>query len=104
MSTQQAQHEQGVRGGALFKLLVMLVVIFAFGALAWMLFLPVIVTRQIRQHSGFDATVERLAFNPLTGSIELRGFTLTNPPTFPVSDFLQLRQFQATAKVRTLFS
>lgn len=103
-SPPKAHHQRRIRGGVLFKLLMMLVVIFAFGALGWMLFLPVIVTRQIRRHSGFDATVERLAFNPLTGSMELRGFILTNPPTFPVSDFLQLRQFQATAKVRTLLS
>ena len=104
MSIEPARDQRRTRGGALFKLLVLLVVIFAFGALAWMLFLPVIVTSQIRRHSGFDATVERLAFNPFTGAMELQGFVLTNPPTFPVSDFLHLRQFQATTKITTFFS
>jgi uncharacterized protein involved in outer membrane biogenesis len=104
MSGETGMGARASRGGVLFKLLILLVVIFAFAALAWMLFLPGIVTSQFRRQSGFDATVERLVFNPLTGSVEIRGFVVTNPPTFPISDFLHLQEFRATAKVRTLFS
>lgn len=95
---------QFARGGVLARLLVVLVVIFAFLALAWMLFLPQLVTGQLRKRSGFDATVERLAVNPVTGTMEMRGFILTNPPTFPVADFVELREFRANAKVTSLFS
>lgn len=91
-------------GGALFKLLVLLTVIFAFGALAWMAFLPVLVTTQLRAKTGFDASVEQLAVNPLTGRVTLRGLVVTNPPTFPETPFLELREFRANAQVFSLFS
>ena len=91
-------------GGVLVKLALFLVVIFAFLALGWMLFLPRMITGQIRKHSGFDASIERVAINPLTGDIELHGFVLTNPPTFPSPEFIELREFQAEARASTLFS
>jgi uncharacterized protein involved in outer membrane biogenesis len=69
-----------------------------------MLFLPQIVTTQLRKRTGFDATIQRLSVNPVTGTVEMRGFVLTNPPTFPVSDFIELREFRANAKASTLFS
>jgi len=84
--------------------MVFLVVAFAFLALGWMLFLPTILTRQLRTRSGFDATVDRLAFNPITGRIEMRGFVVSNPPTFPLRDFIELREFRANADVGSLFS
>jgi hypothetical protein len=94
----------GQRGGALGKLIMFLVVVFAFVALAWMLFLPLLLTKQLRRRSGFDAQVNRLAVNPFTGSIELQGFVLENPPTFPVLDFLELRQFRAHSTLSSLLS
>ncbi|HTO02657.1 MAG TPA: hypothetical protein VL069_03095 [Opitutus sp.] len=85
-------------------MLTFLVVIFAFVALAWMLFLPKLVTSQIRTRSGFDATIERLAVNPVSGTIEMKGFVLTNPPTFPIEDFLEVREFRASVRPTSLFS
>lgn len=92
------------RGGVFFKLLVFLVVVFAFIALAWMLFLPMILTNQLRTRSGFDATIQRLTVNPVSGTIELRGFVLTNPPTFPEPDFIELREFSANVQIASVFS
>ena len=92
------------RGGALVRVLIFLVIIFAFLALAWMLFLPKVVTGQIRMRTGFDATIRRLAVNPVSGTIEMKGFVLTNPPTFPIEDFLEVREFQASARPTSLFS
>ena len=69
-----------------------------------MLFLPLAFTTQVRQRTGFDVTVQSLAVNPFTGTIELRGLVLTNPPTFPTRDFLDLRRFSADVEVLTLFS
>lgn len=88
----------------MFKLLVFLAVVFAFAALAWMLFLPVVVTSQLRARTGFDATLGQLSVNPFTGEIEVRSLVLTNPPTFPVKEFLELRTFRANANVLSLFS
>ena len=94
----------GSRGGALFKLFVVLAVLFAAGALAWMLFLPAVVTAQLRSRTGFDATVQSLAVNPFTGRVALRGLVITNPPTFPEHEFIEVREFSANAEVFSLLS
>ncbi len=91
------------RGGCLVKLLVFFVFMGAALALAWMLFLPVIFTQQIRRRTGFDADVSSFALNPCTGRIAVRGLVITNPPTFPVPDCLQLRAFEANADVWSCF-
>lgn len=92
------------RGGAFVSVLVFFSVIFALAALAWMLFLPMIFAEQLQRRTGFDVTLRSLAVNPCAGTIELRGLVLTNPPGFPVRDFLQLREFRAEAQVMTLLS
>ena len=82
-----------VRGGALTKIIVFLLVAFAFLALGWMLFLPQLITTQIRKSTGFDAKIDRLAASPMSGNVQIRGFVLTNPPTFPIADFIELGEF-----------
>lgn len=91
-------------GGALSKLLLVLAVLFAAAALAWMLFLPAVLTSQLRARTGFDATVQSLAVNPFTGRVHLRGLVVTNPPTYPVRDFMEVREFQSDLQVLTLLS
>ncbi len=88
----------------MLKLLVFLVVIAAFAALAWMLLLPVVFTNRIRASTGFDATVTSLVVNPVSGTVRVKGFGLTNPPTFPVSEFLGVREFSADVRMKTLWS
>jgi uncharacterized protein involved in outer membrane biogenesis len=92
------------RGGALFKLLVALVVLCAAAALAWMLFLPSVLTSQLRTRTGFDATVQSLAVNPFTGNVELRGLVVSNPPTFAEREFIEVREFHANLEVFSLLS
>lgn len=92
------------RGGALLPLLAVLAVLFAFAALAWMLFLPALVMYQVRQRTGFDATVERLVVNPFTGEIDARGLVIANPPTYPVKDFLVVRRLTADVEMLSLLN
>jgi len=92
------------RGGIFFKLLVFLAAVFALAALAWMLFLPEFVTRQIRTRTGFDATVASLSCNPFTGRLTIRGLVLTNPAGFSTGDFVQLREFRMDGDLLSLFS
>jgi len=92
------------RGGILTKAIVVLAVLFAVAALAWMLFLPAIATSQLRSRTGFDAKVQSLSVNPFTGVVHIRGLTVTNPPTFPVPEFLTLREFEADAEVFSLLT
>jgi hypothetical protein len=96
--------ERPCRGGIFSQLLVLLAALLALGAFAWMLFLPEVVTGQIRSRTGFDASVASLSCNPFTGRLTIRGLVLTNPATFPTGDFVQLREFRAVAGVWSLFS
>ena len=91
-------------GGIFFKLVLFLAAVFALGALAWMLFLPEVVMREIRGRTGFDATVASLSCNPFTGRLTIRGLVLTNPPGYSTGDFVQLREFRASGDWWSLFS
>lgn len=92
------------RGGCLVKLFLLFAVAVAVGALAWMLFLPIWVTAEIRARTGFDASVASLSCNPFGGKVTVRGLVLSNPATFPKRDFVELREFAAEAEVWSLFS
>ena len=93
-----------LRGGELFKLLVFLAVAFAAVALAWMVFLPAVLTSQLRSRTGFDATIQSLTANPFTGRVHLRGLVVANPPTFPTHEFMEVREFQSDLQVWSLLS
>lgn len=91
------------RGGCLFRLMLFLAFIGAAFGLAWMLFLPSVFCGRLRNRTGFDAEVASLAVNPFTGRIVLRGLVVTNPPTFPTPEFLQVSNFEAGIDLWTLF-
>jgi uncharacterized protein involved in outer membrane biogenesis len=92
------------RGGLLARLLAAFVVFLAVAALAWMLLLPVVVTSLLRSRTQFGVTVQSLSVNPFTATVHLRGLVIENPPTFPLPDFVQVREFRATGGFFTLFS
>ncbi|MBC7367246.1 MAG: hypothetical protein H7343_10635, partial [Undibacterium sp.] len=72
-------------------------------SLAWMALLPVAFVRVVRERTGFDTEIASLSANPFTGRVTLRGLVITNPPTFPAPDFLQLRAFEAEVEMWSLF-
>jgi hypothetical protein len=92
------------RGGIMFRLLVVLAALFAAGAIAWMLFLPLWITGGIRDRTGFGATVASVSCNPFTGRLVIRGLVLTNPAGFLPGDFLQLREFRADGDLWSFLS
>ena len=91
-------------GGCLVRLLLLLVVVAAAGALAWMLFLPGAVASQLRARTGFEVSVASLSCNVFSGRLAVRGLVLRNPASFPVNDFVELRDFSAAADVWSLLS
>ncbi|MFI5335319.1 MAG: hypothetical protein ACHQ5A_00940 [Opitutales bacterium] len=99
-----APRAQPRRGGVMLKLLLLLAGVLAAGALAWMALLPYALTSWVRDRTGFDVAVDTLMVNPLTGRIHARGLVLGNPPTFPRTEFLQVREFAVDADLATLFS
>lgn len=101
MKGREGRH--ALRGGCLAKLFVLFVFVGAGLALAWMLFLPVIFTGQLRRQTGFDAEVTSFAVNPLSGRVVMRGLVISNPPTFPVKDGLHVTTFEANSEVGSYF-
>ena len=98
----RASRSAGHRGGILAKLLAAFVVFLAVATLGWMLLLPAIATKVLQTRTQFGVTVQSLSVNPFTGTVHLRGLAIENPPTFPTPDFVQVREFRATAGIFTL--
>jgi len=92
------------RGGALVKLLLFIVIFSGVLTAAWVYFLPAILTSALQKHTGFGIKVTELYFNPFNAKIDLKGFVITNPSSFPRPEFIEVREFYANAQMRTLFS
>jgi uncharacterized protein involved in outer membrane biogenesis len=100
----KALHDRSVRGGVWLKLTVVLAILFAALALAWMIFLPLAVVKIVRRQTGCDARIQALYLNPFTAALEVRGLVITNPPSFPAKDFVEIRELRADARLASLFS
>lgn len=88
----------------MIKCLLLLVVLGALGALAWMTLLPYFVSSWVRGRTGFDFKAEVFMANPFTGSLTARGVVISNPPTFPVPEFLQVKEFSCKADAWSLLT
>ena len=72
-------------------------------ALAWLFLLPVITARYLRSRTGFDVKVQQLRLNPFMASLTVRGLLITNPPTFPEKDFVEVREFSVNTRLLSVF-
>jgi uncharacterized protein involved in outer membrane biogenesis len=84
-------------------LLVFVAILFAVLAVAWMLLLPVAVTRLVRERTGFGVEIQSLYVNPITANVALSGLVITNPPAFPKKDFIEVRALRADLRLFSLF-
>jgi hypothetical protein len=91
------------RGGIGLRSMLFLAIVFAGLALGWMLLLPIVLTRFVRERTGFGIECQTLYLNPFTAHVALRGLVLTNPPAFPRKDFVDVREFRASARLFSLF-
>jgi hypothetical protein len=78
----------------MLKALILSACLLAAAAVAWMVFLPRLVERELRQVTGFDVRVQVLTVNPFTGRVVVRGLTALNPPAYPERDFVELTALQ----------
>jgi hypothetical protein len=92
------------RGGALLKLIVFLLIFGGIVTAAWIYFLPALLTSTLEKRTGFTVKVSKMSINPFQGLADFEGLVVTNPHTFPRSDFLDITLFRADAEVKTLFS
>ncbi len=90
-------------GSAVLKLVVALAILFACGAVAWMVFLPQLVARFVRGRTGFDVQIQSLYCNPFTADLAVRGLVIANPPTFPRTEFVSVREFKIDARCSSFF-
>jgi len=88
----------------MFKVLILVATLASAVALLWMVALPTLLTSWVRNRTGFDVAVESLMVNPLVGKIRARGLIVSNPPTFPQPEFLQVREFFVDAQMLSLFT
>ena len=91
-------------GGILATLLLVMAVLFAIGAIAWVLLLPRLVVSQIQAKTGFKVTVDHLSVNPFTANILIQGLVVKNPDGWPVDHFIELREFKADGNLSSFFS
>lgn len=90
------------RGGLLSKLLLLLGVVFAVVVLAWIFFLPTIVSSVVQSKTGFALKVDSLSVNPFTAKVQISGLVLQNPSNWPERAFVDLREFRADADLLPL--
>jgi hypothetical protein len=81
------------------KVCLSLGLLFALVSLAWMVFLPAIVQRELRESTGFDFRVSVLKVDPFTGQVFVRGLSARNPPGYPSPDFVELSELRADVNV-----
>jgi hypothetical protein len=79
----------------MLKALLFLACLLAVAAVGWMVFLPRLVERELRQVTGFDVRVRVVSVNPFTGRVLVRGLSALNPPNYPARDFVQLAVLQS---------
>jgi len=91
------------RGGLLLKVLAALVVVAAIAALAWMLFLPILITDALHERTQFGVAVDSLSADPFTAQMHARGIAIRNPGGFSLSDFAQVRELSVDADMASIF-
>jgi len=85
------------------KGLIALAILGALAALAWMAFLPMFATRQLRHLTGLNIEVKVISANPFTGHLVVKNLAAYNPPTYPAKDFVVLRQLTADVDLFSYF-
>jgi hypothetical protein len=81
------------------KICLALGILFALASLAWMVFLPRVVQRELRETTGFDFRVAVLKCDPFTGRVLVEGLSARNPSGYPSPDFIELRELRADVNV-----
>ncbi len=92
---------QSRRGGALGKLIVLLLVLSAAVTLGWMLALPGLVAGTLTNRSQFPTTVAQLAFNPFSGRFHGGGVEINNPGRWGGGRFVEISAFAGRVQTMT---
>ena len=98
------QSSARTKGGIFIKALFVLCVLFAAAALAWMMFLPMLIVKVINSRTGYGVEIEGFSANPFTSVVHVRGFKLLNPEGFPVRNFVDVKEFYADVEFSSLWS
>lgn len=86
----------------LAKRTLVLGLLLATGAMAWVVLLPTVVATVVRSRTGFAVQVDKLSVNPFLANAHISGLVLKNPAGWPEAAFVNLRQFQAEVELLPL--
>jgi uncharacterized protein involved in outer membrane biogenesis len=71
--------------------------------IAWVLFLPPIVTGALRKRTGYDVALKGLSINPFTARVSIDSFVINNPkPAYAAPEFVDLPAFKIDAALFSL--
>ncbi len=92
------------RGGVLKSALALLTVLSAGGVLGWMLLMPGAVQMEIETRTGFPATAESMAVNPIGGlSLQGKNLVIGNPGTYGGGEaMLEIESVSGSASLPSL--
>lgn len=91
-------------GYTFLKLLVFVIIFGCVVMAAWVHFLPHVLTSTLQKRTRFGVKVTELKMNPFTAQVEMTGFVLTNPESFPRPDFIEVSSFSAKGNLASFFS
>jgi len=98
------QLSRSARGGLIFRVLLVIVVLGMFAAAAWVVLLPSLIVSTVRSKTGYTVKISQMSANPFTGKTQLNGFVIRNPDFWPEPEFVDMRRFSADVELRSLFS
>lgn len=104
MKTIAQPHRSPNRGGAIAKILIILVLIGVVSVVAWVMFLPKVTASVIEKRTGFALTSDSFSVNPLGGAFKAENLRVLNPHTFPSPDFVAFRSLNADVDLPSLMS
>jgi len=92
------------RGGFIFGMVILMVVIVAIAILAWIVFLPRVVISSVREATGLSCEIERLYANPLTGDFKAEGVRIGNPAGWGDEPLAEISRLEGKLNVLSLRS
>jgi len=92
------------RGGAMMKLLIFLILFTGIVVAAWVYFLPHILTSTLEKRTGFTVKVKQLSIDPFRNRVAFDGLVVSNPPSFPRPEFVEVRSFRVWAQLDSFFT
>ena len=95
-------HRTAEQGGFLVGAIVFVCVFVAIAVLAWMIFLPRVITGTATEITGFPTSIRSLHANPMTGAFRAEAVVMRNPETWGGESLAELKTLSGEIEVLSL--